>query len=91
VDQNLLDVADIVELLGVAEQWIANSEGQRASQLVSKLLRIPVVRQDDALFDKVTTIMLELSGAPHAPIRRLSLRPMQTAARNRWGTLQAAA
>jgi hypothetical protein len=91
VDQNLLDVEDIVDLLDVAQQWIVNDEGQRASHLVSNLLRIPIVRRDDALFEKVTAILLELTGTPLTSVRRLSLRPIQAAARYRWGTLRAAA
>ncbi len=53
VDRDAFDVDDVRELLGVAERWAAGGDDVGARELVFELLKVPVVREDDATYEQL--------------------------------------
>ena len=53
VDREALDLHDVHRLLGVAERWAAGGDEVGARELVFELLKVPVVREDDATYEQL--------------------------------------
>lgn len=61
IDRDGFDRHDVERLLGVAKRWIARGEGHLARRLVTELLRVPAVRSDPELLDKLVSVVEELA------------------------------
>jgi hypothetical protein len=89
VDVESLDLHDVELMLGVARQWLADGEGDRARALALRLLRVPAVRSDADANDRLVGFIEKL-GRPDLRLRSEPTTTLQARAYERWELPRAA-
>lgn len=88
LDRDDLDRENVERFLGVAQRWVAGGEARRARKLVLRLLRLPVVRGDAEVQERLLALLDEFEEPP-VRVEPAQLDPLKRAARERWERLAA--
>ncbi len=84
VDRDALTLDDVERLLKVAHRWLQDGETGRASRLLTSLLRLPSVRADAPMNDRLLSLLETLAAPPRVVPRPLRTDATAAAAHDRW-------
>lgn len=86
-DDDELDLDDVERLSDVARRWISEGKGVQARKLVLRLLRLPAVRVDNTMHERLLGVLEALSEPPTIVFRSSETEPVKEAAHDRWEQL----